>query len=113
LAYGRVNLTGNSVISGSIPLSPLTTFSAVVPLSAAKTNTGFSVGGGVEGKFPFWLPPNWTWKLEYLYLDLGSLDAAGTFAASPVNLTVTGGTISVHTHFTDNILRVGLNYQFH
>jgi outer membrane immunogenic protein len=113
LAYGRVNLTGNSVIGGSVPGFPLTTFSAAVPLSAAKTNTGFSVGGGVEGKFPFWLPPNWTWKLEYLYLDLGSLDAAATFAASPPNLQVTGGTINVHTHFTDNIVRVGLNYQFH
>jgi hypothetical protein len=23
------------------------------------------------------------------------------------------GTITTHTHFTDNIVRVGLNYQFH
>src|SRR6516164_1812218 len=35
---------------------------------------GFSVGGGMEGRLSYWLPPNWTWKLEYLYLDLGSLD---------------------------------------
>jgi hypothetical protein len=24
-----------------------------------------------------------------------------------------GGQIFTHTHFTDNIVRVGLNYQFH
>jgi hypothetical protein len=23
------------------------------------------------------------------------------------------GTLTAHTHFTDNIVRVGLNYQFH
>jgi opacity protein-like surface antigen len=81
-------------------------------------NVGFSVGGGIEGRFSYWLPPNWTWKLEYLYLDLGSLDTAPTpFAASiPQGVSaaiVTTGTISTDTHFTDNIVRVGLNYQFH
>jgi hypothetical protein len=43
------------------------------------------------------------WKLEYLYLDLGSLDVT-TFYSSGVG----GGTIATHTHFTDNIVRVGL-----
>jgi hypothetical protein len=51
-------------------------------------------------------------------LDLGSLDTAPTpFAASiPQGVSaaiVTTGTISTDTHFTDNIVRVGLNYQFH
>ncbi|HEV2716548.1 MAG TPA: hypothetical protein VGU64_14900 [Terriglobales bacterium] len=35
----------------------------------------------------------------------GSLALAAT---SPIT-----GTINTHTHFTDNIVRVGLNYQFH
>ena len=26
---------------------------------------------------------------------------------------LTTGTLTTHTHFTDNIVRVGLNYQFH
>jgi hypothetical protein len=51
-------------------------------------------------------------------LDLGSLDTAPTpFAATPIavggpSISMTG-TITTHTHFTDNIVRAGLNYQFH
>jgi len=33
---------------------------------------------------------------------------------SPTNaFAAIAGTITTHTHFTDNIVRVGLNYQFH
>jgi outer membrane immunogenic protein len=66
------------------------------------------------------LPAGWTWKLEYLYLDLGSIDTAAPFpgafvpipgsqflATSPLT-----GTVATHTRFTDNILRVGLNFKF-
>jgi hypothetical protein len=28
----------------------------------------------------YWLPPNWTWKLDYLYIDPGSLDATTSFS---------------------------------
>jgi hypothetical protein len=56
-------------------------------------------------------------KLEYLYLDLGSLDTTNPFPpAIPSALFKTtpfAGTFTTHTHFTDNIVRVGLNYQFH
>jgi hypothetical protein len=31
----------------------------------------------------------------------------------PPLVTASGGQTFTHTHFTDNILRVGLNYQFH
>jgi hypothetical protein len=79
---------------------------------ASGTNVGFSVGGGIEGRLS-WLSPNWTWKVEYLYLDLGSLDTAAPFSATfGVESTATG-TVTTHTHFTDNIVRAGLNYQFH
>jgi opacity protein-like surface antigen len=83
----------------------------------AKTNVGFSVGAGMEGKLGF-LPANWAWKLEYLYVDLGSLDAVSSFNAGiPAtfpNFTTAAarGTTALHTHFTDNIVRVGLNYKF-
>jgi hypothetical protein len=33
----------------------------------------------MKGKLSYWLPPNWTWKLEYLYLDLGSIDTTTPF----------------------------------
>jgi outer membrane immunogenic protein len=81
---------------------------------------GFSIGGGVEGRFSVWLPANWTCKLEYLYVDLGSLNAVTSFAAAPpppfapnfTLFTPLAGSITAHTHFTDNIVRIGLNYKF-
>ena len=87
------------------------------PFSASTTNVGFSVDAGVEWKFSYWLPANWSWKLEYLYVDLESLDAATPLAGQIATFkTLSLGlaeTITTHTHFTDNIVRVGLNYQFH
>jgi hypothetical protein len=50
-------------------------------------------------------------KLEYLCLDLRSIDTTTPFVlltqSALSNLT---GTITTHTHFTDNIVRVGVNY---
>ena len=54
----------------------------------------------------------WTGKFEYLYLDLGSLDDSDT-VINPAIISVTGGQTFTHTHFTDNIFRVGLNYKFY
>jgi opacity protein-like surface antigen len=76
--------------------------------------SAYTVGGGVEGKFFSWLPANWSWKLEYLYLDLGSLNysapVGGIFPfVFPLPVS---GTIAMHTHFNENIVRVGLNYKF-
>lgn len=76
--------------------------------------SAYTVGGGVEGKFLSWLPANWSWKLEYLYLDLGSLNysapVGGIFPfVFPLPVS---GTIAMHTHFNENIVRVGLNYKF-
>ncbi len=92
LAYGHVEVSGTTQVPAGISA-----------FSASKTNTGFSLGGGIEGSV--WLPPNWTWKLEYLYLNLGTLDAATSLNA--------GGGTTTHIEFSDNIVRAGLNYQFH
>jgi outer membrane immunogenic protein len=111
LAYGEVKIGGTNTVS--IPPS-----SVVPSLTSAfghsQVNIGWTVGYGIEGKL---LIPGWTLKAEYLYVDLGTLDAAGSggsvnfFDIVPFNLA--GGQVTTHTHFTDNILRVGLNYQFH
>jgi hypothetical protein len=82
-------------------------------LGASKTNVGFSVGGGMEGRFSYWLPPNWTWKLEYLYLDLGSVNTAGSFALVPphtflsnLTSTITTGVRRVHSqNFCDFLMK--------
>jgi outer membrane immunogenic protein len=117
LAYGRVAVSGNTALGATFftPFGGVFPFSPATPaFVASKTNVGFSVGGGMEGRLSYWLPPNWTWKLEYLYLDLGSLDTATSFALAPPPILVSAitGTITTHTHFTDNIVRIGLNYRF-
>jgi outer membrane immunogenic protein len=121
LAYGRVSVSGSTNLSAAeVAFPPFTPGAAFTPATAgfgaSKTNVGFSVGGGIEGRLSYWLGPNWTFKLEYLYLDLGSLDTTSTpfaIATSSGFILTSAGTINARTtHFTDNILRVGLNYKF-
>jgi outer membrane immunogenic protein len=124
LAYGRVELSGTTNVNGSevtnglpatLPVTPATT-----AFSESQIKAGFALGGGIEGKVSYLLPTGWTWKLEYLYVDLGSIDTAAPFPGAFVPLTGTRflaaspftGAIATHTRFTDNILRVGLNFKF-
>jgi outer membrane immunogenic protein len=109
LAYGRVAISGNPSVN--IAVGSMTANSA---FASSNTNAGFTVGAGAEGRFSYWLPPNWTWRVEYLYLDLGSLNTTSSFATSSsvAAFTSTAGSLTTHTHFTDNIVRVGLNYKF-
>jgi outer membrane immunogenic protein len=64
---------------------------------ATNTNTGWTVGGGVEVS----LPGNWSAKAEYLHVDLGSFDC-GAACGLPSD------TVSMH----DNLVRAGVNYRF-
>jgi outer membrane immunogenic protein len=125
LAYGRVELSGATNISGSfaagggvgtVPVTP-----GVNAFSQSATNVGWTVGAGIEGRFGYRLPAGWTWKLEYLYVDLGSVDTTASFPGGPtLSNVISGGqvlspfngTITTHTHFTDNVVRLGLNYKF-
>jgi outer membrane immunogenic protein len=70
--------------------------------SDSVTRTGYAVGAGLE----YAINNNWSAKIEYLYLDFGTL----TFA-SPLN---TDSTLAwaTNVHARDNIVRVGLNYHF-
>jgi hypothetical protein len=69
------------------------------------------VGFGTEGKL---LIPGWTYKIESLYMDLGTLNDTDAPPACPVTgCPTSGGQIITHTHFTDGILRLGLNYKFY
>jgi outer membrane immunogenic protein len=92
LAYGQVE-TGGTVSGVAGAGSFGNTFGSI------NTNVGWTVGAGVEA--PLW--PYWTGKLEYIYVDLGTV-SAGQFGL-PV--------ASFSSHVTDNILRVGLNYKFY
>jgi outer membrane immunogenic protein len=109
LAYGKVDVEGTSTVSGTIGGAP---FSNVHAIGHSHVNPGWVVGFGTEGKL---LIPGWTYKIESLYIDLGSLDdtdVAGP-CAPQCTATSTGGQTITHTHFTDSILRLGVNYQFH
>ena len=64
------------------------------------TRAGWTVGGGIEGAFG----GGWSAKLEYLYIDLGKRTET---------ITLVGlGTDTWDHHFTDHIVRVGLNYRW-
>lgn len=70
--------------------------------TANSTHGGWTAGGGSE-----WvLSRGWTAKLEYLFVDLGTI--GNTFAGG-------GGvvpTVVESSHVRDNIVRIGLNYRF-
>ncbi len=60
------------------------------------TQIGWTAGGGIEAA----ITPNWSAKLEYLYVNLGSMTCN-------VNC-VTGTTVPL----TENVVRAGINYKF-
>src|SRR5262249_35751872 len=71
-------------------------------VSSHNTKAGWTAGGGLEGR----LAGNWTAKIEYLYLDLGTVT---TIPAPAANSTTA---VAFNSRVTDNVLRVGLNYKF-
>ncbi|GLR85427.1 outer membrane protein [Bradyrhizobium iriomotense] len=102
LAYGEFK-TGGSITGNGVGGVPVT----VVFPGASSTQVGWTVGAGVEGK----IGGNWTAKLEYLYMDLGSV-SAGPIATTILVPRRTDAGVSYSSAFRDNILRVGVNYQF-
>jgi outer membrane immunogenic protein len=114
LAYGRVELSGNTGVTGLVTIPPAAPFTpGASAFSGSNINIGYAVGGGIEAR-SYLLPAGWTWKLEYLYVDLGSLDIVSPFpAAQPTQFASPfTGPLTTHTRFTDNIVRFGLNYRF-
>jgi outer membrane immunogenic protein len=106
LAYGGVSASG-TITDACFSGKPPTCTPASWGFGNTSTQVGWTVGGGVEGVAP--ISTNWTWKLEYLYLDLGTMSGSGY--ELPADFGVLPYTWS--TRVTDNILRVGLNYHFH
>ena len=96
LAVGEV-MTSGTVFGFDGDGNPVNTI-----VSSHNTKAGWTVGGGIEGR----LAGNWTAKLEYLYLDLGSVSTVPTPAA---NSTVA---VAFNSRVTDNIVRAGINYKF-
>jgi outer membrane immunogenic protein len=97
LAFGRVSFTGTVTDDAN-------NTGASFSFHDSDIKAGFAVGTGIEGAFANW--KDWTWKVEYLYVDLGSLKGNGL---EPI----TGNFYSWDAKFIDNIVRVGFNYRFH
>jgi len=108
LAVGQVN---ESLSGGVVGGAPGTSVG-----SSNTTRAGFVVGGGVESA----LTNDWSLKLEYLYMDFGTvgLTAAGapittaTFNGPRIEtIAISTTTAGLSTKITDNIIRLGLNYR--
>jgi outer membrane immunogenic protein len=99
LAYGKVveSAVGNLGIAGfgNIQLGQV---------GKSDLQTGYVLGGGVEFKPGAILGPNWTVKLEYQYINLGSENMTGTAIL---------GLVPLSTNSHDNefqTIRFGVNY---
>jgi outer membrane immunogenic protein len=109
LAYGQVSTTGTvggTNIFGANGTNTFTLVPVTGSFSNSSTRVGWTVGGGIEGV----VSGNWTAKIEYLYIDLGTV--SGSFVTP---IVAPGGafvTTRYSSHITDNILRVGVNYKW-
>ena len=95
-AYGNVKYDLNFAFPGSDDFHSI---------SANHTSPGWTVGGGLE--WAAW--DRWSFKVEYLYVDLGTTSLVSTPSGRAPNLLTTV------TEDFDNkysIVRVGANYRF-
>jgi outer membrane immunogenic protein len=108
LAFGGINASG-TITDACFTGRPPACTPASWGFSNTTTRLGWTAGAGVEGAVPN--TTNWTWKLEYLYLNLGSVSGNGLEAGVGGDFGPLPYTWSARV--TDNILRVGANYHFH
>lgn len=92
-------LTGGLAYGGVTSNPTFNTFNA----NFSTTKVGWVIGTGVE----VFIVKNWTAKVEYLYMDLGSITNTFTVGLAPPVPFV------LNSHITDQIVRVGFNYHFH
>jgi outer membrane immunogenic protein len=121
-ARGRIGILPTDRIllyaTGGLAYGGFSATAPAIPLSWGTTHAGWTVGAGAEAA----IDHNWSIKLEYLYMDLGDVGDGSTTATTVVTqpgvpvrrttVTTTALTSAFSTHFTDNILRVGINYRF-
>ena len=98
LAYGSVQT--------DLDLSGFTATGIPVTVGATRSSDkfGWTIGGGVESMFA----ANWSAKIEYLYVDLGSISNSvvlPTAAGFPLGANVT-------SRVTDSVIRGGISYHF-
>jgi outer membrane immunogenic protein len=102
-AWGSALLYGTGGFAyGGVHDSMQTTLLGILPVARfvrSEVDTGWTLGGGVEYKFN----PNWSLKVEYQFIDLGSTSMSGKIL----------GFFPAYTNdieHTFNTVRVGVNY---
>jgi len=88
-AFGRVALKGTAT-GGGVNAS----------LTQNATPSGGTIGGGTE----LALGPNWSAKLEYLYVDLGTVTNTIVVPGAP--------SLADSARVQMNVVRAGVNYRF-
>lgn len=66
-------------------------------VSNSQTEFGWTAGAGVEAAFA----DNWTARIEYLYVDLGSASCGSACGVAPVSVS-----------FTQSLVRAGVDFKF-
>jgi opacity protein-like surface antigen len=88
-AFGRVALKGTAT-GGGVNAS----------LTQNTTPSGWTIGGGAE----LALGPNWSARLEYLYVDLGTVNNTVVVTGAP--------SLTDSARVQMNVVRAGVNYRF-
>jgi opacity protein-like surface antigen/outer membrane receptor protein involved in Fe transport len=99
-------VTGGAAVAGLLTSGNVYGFDptgapATNPFSRVAVNGGWTVGGGIEAR----LCGNWTGKIEYLYMNFGSMT---TSVDNHLNMTLTA---AFNSRISDQVLRAGLNYK--
>jgi opacity protein-like surface antigen/outer membrane receptor protein involved in Fe transport len=102
-----VYATGGPAVAGLVTAGNIYGFdpngnAATNPFKNITINAGWTVGGGVEAH----LCGDWTGKIEYLYLNLGSMTTGLS------NQQVMALTAAFNSRITDQLVRAGINYKF-
>jgi outer membrane immunogenic protein len=99
LAYGQ---TKSSFINTDLTTGCVAAATICANGASSSVRTGWTAGAGVEAM----LAPSWSFKLEYLYVDLGRRSMNVAASTIPAILFTTS------TAYRENIVRVGVNYHF-
>ncbi|MBR1219141.1 porin family protein [Bradyrhizobium sp. U87765 SZCCT0131] len=104
-ARGRIGLATGSVLTyftggfayGNVKTTVTDLSNPALATTFGSTRTGWTVGSGVEAA----LGGNWTGKIEYLYVDLGTQNGAALLPNA----------YAYSSQIREHIFRVGLNYR--
>ena len=104
MVYATGGLAVGSVSSSAVttfnPGSPTSTYSG----STSSTKTGWTLGAGFE----YAMTRQWSFKTEYLYVNL----AGAGYTASPLAPSPPFTIGHSADHLSANLLRMGINYKF-